>query len=357
MGVKVFGPFSARHRVPDRAAGRVLRALVEMLVHSAGAVLAWQATAPRRGWSVRLARALPFSRFHTDRSSHLVTAAPPRATALHIALVCASLLATSACSGEKSGAQAKTAKRVGASVDQESYGEVVIAPPPARYAVAPLSAPGAVSGIVELKAPLNPLAAKLAPLSPMASGRDSALCGKVIPDSSLQQKGSGLGHVVVWLDGVRNGKPIPLEKRLELESDHCMLTPRVQAAVVGSAVNVIGHDDFRQHLRFIAAGDSQPRVTVLLGSDEQVIPTNLPANAPGMVIVKDADHPWPRAYLAVFDHPYYAVTKPDGSFVIDGVPPGKYSLVAWHERTGKKVQTIEVGPGATAKVTVALEGK
>ena len=57
------------------------------------------------------------------------------------------------------------------------------------------------------------------------------------------------------------------------------------------------------------------------------------------------------------DHPYYAVTKPDGSFSIDGVPPGKYTLVAWHERTGKSEQTVEVAANGAAKVSVALEGK
>jgi hypothetical protein len=207
-----------------------------------------------------------------------------------------------------------------------------------------------VSGTVTLASPL-------APADPVSVGRDSLVCGSVIPDSSVQQKGTGLGNVVVWLDAVRSGKPFPVDKRLELESDRCVLTPRVQAAVMGSAVNVIGHDDFRQHLRFLSAGDTAARATVLLGKDEQVIPTELPAKSPGLVIVRDADHPWPRAYLAIFDHPYFAVTRPDGSFVIDGVPPGKYTLVAWHERTGKTEQSVSVTANAAAKVALSLSGK
>jgi hypothetical protein len=51
------------------------------------------------------------------------------------------------------------------------------------------------------------------------------------------------------------------------------------------------------------------------------------------------------------------VTKPDGTFNIDGVPPGKYTLVAWHERTKRSEQPVEVGAGSAAKVAVALEGK
>jgi hypothetical protein len=291
----------------------------------------------------------------------LVTVARPRATALHVAVALASslLLAVAACSGEKGGAQAKSALQSGGTVDEESRGDVIIAAPKGRYLGGNVASAGTVTGTVSLKRPLNPLAKGLEPLPPVPAGRDSALCGKVIPDSSLQRKGTagGLGNVVVWLEGVRRGKAIPLEKRIELESDHCLLTPRVQATVVGSAVNVIGHDDFRQHLRFIAAGEPQARAAILLGSNEQVIPSNLPATGPALVIVKDADHPWPRAYIAVFDHPYYAVTKPDGSFSIDGVPPGKYTLVAWHERTGKSEQAVEVSANGAAKVTVELEGK
>lgn len=224
---------------------------------------------------------------------------------------------------------------------------MIIAPPATPYRVVATATPGSVSGRVTLDAPLTPLA-------PVPAGRDSALCGTTIPDSSLLQTASGLGNVVVWLEGVRSGKALPIERRLELESVNCILTPRVQGAVVGSAVNVLGHDEFRQHLRFVAGGEARARAAVLLGEYEQVIPTNLPFSAPGLVVVRDADHPWPRAYLAVFDHPYFDVTKSDGSFTIPDVPPGKYTLATWHERTGKVEQPVDVTAGGALKVLVTV---
>jgi hypothetical protein len=277
-----------------------------------------------------------------------VIAAPPRAAA-HTGslLLVLTTLAALAC-GDASHAD-PSRKGPRGSVEQESGGEVVIAPPDAPYRVAAVPSPGKVTGTVSLKSPLTLL-------PPVSTGRDSALCGPAIADSSLQQKGgTGLGNVVVWIEGVRAGRPLPIERRLELESADCMLTPRVQGAVIGSAVNVIGHDEFRQHLRFIAGGDTAARTVVLLGRDEQVIPTNLPFKSPGMVIIHDTDHPWPRAYIAVFDHPYFAITARDGSFSIDGLPPGKYTLATWHERTGKHEQPVEVTAKGTTSVKIEID--
>ena len=53
-------------------------------------------------------------------------------------------------------------------------------------------------------------------------------------------------------------------------------------------------------------------------------------------------HPWMGAFLGVFDHPYFAVTGPDGSFSIKDVPDGTYKAVAWQEKFNKRTLSQNV---------------
>ncbi|HKR60342.1 MAG TPA: carboxypeptidase regulatory-like domain-containing protein [Pyrinomonadaceae bacterium] len=56
--------------------------------------------------------------------------------------------------------------------------------------------------------------------------------------------------------------------------------------------------------------------------------------------IKDNQHPWEKAYVGVFSHPFFAVSSATGTYKISGVPPGQYMVVAWHERLGE--QTVDV---------------
>jgi hypothetical protein len=53
-------------------------------------------------------------------------------------------------------------------------------------------------------------------------------------------------------------------------------------------------------------------------------------------------HGWMNAYVGVLDHPYFAVTKTDGTFSIPNLPPGTYTLAAWHERLGAQTLSVTV---------------
>jgi hypothetical protein len=62
-----------------------------------------------------------------------------------------------------------------------------------------------------------------------------------------------------------------------------------------------------------------------------------------------------KSYVGVLGHPFYAVTGPDGSFSLKGVPPGKYTLVAWHEKFGEKTLQIDLASKGSATADFAFD--
>ena len=54
----------------------------------------------------------------------------------------------------------------------------------------------------------------------------------------------------------------------------------------------------------------------------------------------------------MFDHPYFALTGTDGSFVIDSVPPGRYKVHAWHPRLGAMEESLTIEAGKAATLTL-----
>ena len=68
-----------------------------------------------------------------------------------------------------------------------------------------------------------------------------------------------------------------------------------------------------------------------------------------LIPVKCNQHPWMKAHIGVVDNPFFAVSAKDGTFTINGVPPGDYTIVAWHEMGGDK------GTEKTAKITVGAK--
>ena len=67
-------------------------------------------------------------------------------------------------------------------------------------------------------------------------------------------------------------------------------------------------------------------------------------------------HGWMRAYANVVTHPFFAVTKADGSYEFKGLPAGTYTIEAWHERLGTQTQQVTVSDSAPS-VTAAFSFK
>jgi plastocyanin len=64
-------------------------------------------------------------------------------------------------------------------------------------------------------------------------------------------------------------------------------------------------------------------------------------------------HGWMSGVIAVFDHPYFAVSGADGGFALEGLPAGTYTVEVWHETLG--VTSRQVTVPATGDVQLTLE--
>jgi hypothetical protein len=256
-------------------------------------------------------------------------------------VVASSLLA---CGGDRnSTAQAHTARRT-------SSGSIEL--PSAAYRPAALGSVGTIAGTVEIDG-------SAPPDSIVTPTVNQDLCGTAYPDSSIMLRGSALANVVVWLSDVKEGKPLPIERRTEIVNEDCRLVPRVQGVVSGTTVNVRNEDRLAHTTRFLRGGAGGDTLAVIpLTDDGQVVPNEHIAAKGGMIAAVCAQHPWTRGFIAVFESPYFAVTDGSGSFRIDSVPPGKYHLLAWHERGQTQVERdIDVQPGGTSRVEVKLRLK
>jgi hypothetical protein len=259
------------------------------------------------------------------------------------------LVGIAACTGDaadaKTGTPAGAAKR---SVTQSptvslDLGGMAYTPATAAFT------PSTVSGTVKLEGVNTP--------APVQITADQQVCGtpQALALATSNARPLGFSNTVVWIADVKTGKPLPIDKRQELSSEKCLLDPRIQAAVVGTTFNVFNDDKLLHRLVFLDA-ESHDTLTVMpFFNVGQIVASEHLAKKSGIVEIRCAQHPWTRAYIAVFDSPYHAMTDAEGRFKIDSLPAGTYRVMAWREGMTKPfAQQVQVAAGGEAKVELKL---
>jgi plastocyanin len=180
--------------------------------------------------------------------------------------------------------------------------------------------------------------------------KDQNVCGekKAMDDLTLGWR-SGIRNVVVSIEGITQGKKPEMELPLTLDQKGCRYEPRVQATMVGNTLRLLNSDPILHNIHAYKASATAFNVAMPFSG----MKTEKKLENPGVFDVRcDAGHTWMRAWIHVFEHPYFAVTAEDGSFKLSDVPPGKYKLRFWHERLGTVEKEVEVAAKGEAKVQV-----
>ena len=248
------------------------------------------------------------------------------------------------CSGEKKASAAQP--RVIKQGDVPPRRSVVDVPAQPYRAVA-VSSGGSITGTIDFDGPLPRD-------SVIQLAADQMGCGQSITDTGVEHSGPRIGGAVVWLTDIRAGKPLAVERRFEISNEDCIFIPRIQAVVTSGTLNVASEDAALHRNRIINVATGETEAIAPFNDNGEVVPFDRLLSKPAQFEVVCDLHPWQRAWILVFDHPYYALSAKSGDFRIADIPAGTYRLKAWHPVLGIAEQTVSIAAGQDAKLALKL---
>ncbi len=140
--------------------------------------------------------------------------------------------------------------------------------------------------------------------------------------------------------------PVPTEEVI-LDQKGCIYTPRVVGARVGQKVTFINSDPIFHNVRSVTNLNQRFNVAMPKKDQRETRVFNKPEI---FLQAKCSVHPWMTGYVAVMDHSYFSVTNSKGEFEINNLPPGNYTLEAWHEVFGTLTQEITISETGISEV-------
>jgi hypothetical protein len=184
--------------------------------------------------------------------------------------------------------------------------------------------------------------------------KDTNICGSEPKISPVLVVGAnkGISDVVASLPDIQKGKALGKpDKPPVLDQKSCEYHPYAQIFPVNTTLEIVNSDDVLHNVK--TKGGSKTTFNIAQPKFKRKLTVEF--KIPEIVQVECNVHGWMNAILVVVDHPYNALTDPNGSFKIADVPPGKYTLKLWHSKLGE--QTKEVTVGSKEEVKVAFEMK
>lgn len=158
-----------------------------------------------------------------------------------------------------------------------------------------------------------------------------------------------LANVFVYVKkGLEEGKkfPVPAEP-VTLDQRGCIYKPHVVGIQTGQRLRVLTSDNTSHNVHPLPQSNREWNLSQAPGAGPLIKTFNRPEIR---IPVVCNQHSWMRAYIHVVAHPFFAVTSEDGSFELEGLPPGDYEIEAVHERFGAQTRQVAVEADKPAAV-------
>jgi hypothetical protein len=192
---------------------------------------------------------------------------------------------------------------------------------------------GTIAGRVLIEGPV--------PESSTVKIEDPFCAREKVPVETVVVDDGGLANVFVY---IKSGLEkyyfdVPTEPA-KLDQHSCRYIPHVLGVQAGQPLEVSNSDATVHTVAAVAKVNRPFNFSQPIQGLENTITFNEPEV---MVRLKCDVHGWMNAFVGVVPHPYFAVTQAGGKFELKNVPPGTYTVEAWHEKLGTRTENVTLG--------------
>jgi hypothetical protein len=215
--------------------------------------------------------------------------------------------------------------------------------------VNPKPSGGTVSGIVTYEG--TPAKQKIIDMSKEPS------CAKIhttpaTTETVVTGPGNGLVNVVVYVSAGAPDESAPSEPA-KFDQKGCQYLPHLLAFQVNQPLEIVNEDQASHNIHPLPRMNREWNRSQPSGSP----PITEKYDKPEFILVKCNVHPWMRGYFAVMKNSHYVISGSDGGFKLPNLPPGKYTISAWHESYGEQSQEVIISGSETLTINFAFKVK
>lgn len=169
--------------------------------------------------------------------------------------------------------------------------------------------------------------------------------------------GGGLAGVVVVVEGITEGKAWPAAAAGHvIDQRDCIFQPNLQVIPKWTEMSIVNSDPVLHNIHAWELMDEGGRTLFNLGQppEREVITQALRPRRGNRIRLECDAHDFMQGWIYAADSPYAVATNEDGNFRIEGIPPGKYTITAWHPFLGMRKQVVTLEASGESEVTFAF---
>ena len=174
----------------------------------------------------------------------------------------------------------------------------------------------------------------------------------VMTENVVTGPNNALENVVVYISAGVPDEPAPVQPAVLVQKG-CRYAPHVLAFQVNQELQIVNEDQTSHNIHPLPSNNREWNKSQPPGSG----PIEDKYARPEFIPVKCNIHPWMKGTLAVMKNSHYAITAVDGEFKLPNLPPGNYTITAWHESYGEQTQQVTISGGETKALDFVFKAK